>query len=188
MRGCRGLTDKEIDNVFNTLTNKRDRALWILGIKSGLRISELLSLKIGDVFEHGAIGNSVTVKKCNTKGKVESKTLPLTNSAKNAIQDLLNNTGTDNLDLPLFKSSQRDHAISRMQAHRILRSAFKELKMTGRLGTHAMRKSFAHRVHKAMGGRIEMTQVALAHKSLSSTASYIQVDRDEVEDAIMGLG
>lgn len=188
MRGCRSLTDKEIDNVFNTLSTKRDKALWILGVKTGLRISELLSLNIGDILEHGSIGNFVTVKKGNTKGKLESKTLPLTPMAKSVLQDLINEVGIDKLGLPLFKSSQSDQAISRMHAHRILKGVYNTLMLSGKCATHTMRKSFAQRVHKAMGGKIEKTQVALGHKSLSSTSSYIQVDRDEVEQAIMGLG
>ena len=188
MKGCRNLTDKEIDNVFSTLNNPRDRALWILGVKTGLRISELLSLKIADVLEHGSISGFVTVKKSSTKGKLESKTLPLTASARTALKELLDYFGFDQMDRPLFKSSQGEQAITRMQAHRILKAAYSELKLSGKCATHTMRKSFAHRMHKVMGEKIEKTQVALGHKSLSSTSSYIQVSRDEVEQAIMGLG
>lgn len=188
MKGCRSLTDQEIDSVFNTLNNPRDKALWILGVKTGLRISELLSLRIEDILEHDSIANFVTVKKSNTKGKIESKTLPLTSSAKAALKELLDYVGFDQTKRPLFKSSQGEEAISRMQAHRILKSAYSELKLSGKCATHTMRKSFAHRVHKVMGEKIEKTQVALGHKSLSSTSNYIQVNRDEVERAIMGLG
>ena len=188
MKGCRNLSDKEIDSVFNALSNPRDKALWVLGVKTGLRISELLSLKVEDVIEHGVIANFVTVRKSNTKGKLESKTLPLTASAKAALNDLVNLVGFDRPQLPLFKSSQSDEAITRMQAHRILKTVYLKLRLSGKCATHTMRKSFAHRVHKVMGEKIEKTQVALGHKSLSSTSNYIQVNRDEVEQAIMGLG
>ncbi|HEY5235825.1 MAG TPA: tyrosine-type recombinase/integrase [Rhabdochlamydiaceae bacterium] len=188
MKGCRPMTDVEISSVFNQLGNKRDKSLFLLGCKSGLRISELLSLKVGDVLEYGIVGNYVTVAKCNTKGKAESKTLPLSKSAKETLQDYLNDFGVLDHRAPLFKSFQSQEPITRQQAHRILKGAFKSLKMQGKLATHSLRKTFAHKVHIALGEKIERTKVALCHKSLSSTSHYIQVDREEVENAILGLG
>jgi len=188
MKGCRSLTDKEIENVFNELKTLRDKALFVLGVKSGLRISELLSLNIKDVVEYGVVGSQVTVAKRNTKGKAESKTLPLTVSAKEALQKYLDSIGTLDLNEPLFKSTKANKRIGRMQAHRILKDAFTALELKGNCSSHSLRKSYAHRVHKALGNDILKTQVALSHKSLSSTAQYLQVDRAEVEDAIRGLG
>lgn len=184
MKGSRALTDKEIDDVLNVLKSPRDRALFMLGVKTGLRVSELLSLRITDVWKNG-VTDFVTVQKRNTKGKIESKTLPLTASVKTY---LAAHIGTPDKDQPLFKSTQGDNAITRMMAHRILKNAFNQLGLQGNCSTHSMRKTYAHRIHKALGEKIEMTQVALCHKSLSSTASYLQIDREAVENAIRGLG
>jgi len=90
MKGCRSLTDEEIQSVFNQLQGPRNKMLFVLGVKLGLRVSELLSLKLQDVLEHGQVGKFVTVAKKNTKGKLESKTLPLTESAREAIQTYIN--------------------------------------------------------------------------------------------------
>jgi site-specific recombinase XerD len=188
MKGCRSLSDKEIEDVFNTLKSLRDKSLFLLGIKSGLRISELLSLQIKDVVQHGEIGNWVTVQKKNTKGKIESKTLPLTDRIRTVLKEYLDTVPNRDQELPLFKSTKGRTAITRMQAHRILKTAFNELKMTGNLSTHVLRKSFASRVHVAMGSKIELTQAALCHRSLSSTASYVQVNQEVVVKAILGLG
>lgn len=188
MKGCRSLSDKEIEDVFNTLKSLRDKSLFMLGVKTGLRIGELLSLQIKDVVQHGEIGNWVTVQKKNTKGKIESKTLPLTDRIRAVLKEYLDTVPNRDHELPLFKSEQSRKAISRIRAHMILKAAFNELKMTGNLSTHVLRKSFAHRIHIAMGSKIELTQAALGHRSLSSTASYIQVNREEVVQAILGLG
>jgi integrase len=52
MIGARPLTNGEIANVLNAFTGAyaaRDRALFVLGLKSGFRISEMLSLRVSDV-------------------------------------------------------------------------------------------------------------------------------------------
>jgi integrase len=52
MRGCRPLKEREIQRILKSLDGRyaaRDRALILLGIKSGFRISELLSLRLSDV-------------------------------------------------------------------------------------------------------------------------------------------
>ena len=78
MKGCRPLTDAEVAIVaqsFGGTYATRDRALFVLGIKTGFRISELLSLTIGDVYQHGQVVARVTVKRAHMKRKVEGRTL-----------------------------------------------------------------------------------------------------------------
>jgi site-specific recombinase XerD len=149
----------------------------------------MLSLTWGDVMEHGTIGDYVTVQKKNTKGKIESKTLPLGPTIKEALRPYLESLpGSMDLTQPLFKSSQSDKPITRAQAHNVLKDAFRSQKLTGNCRTHSLRKSYCQRIHKALGEKIELTQVAMCHKSLSSTQHYLEVDRERVEKAIVGLG
>jgi integrase len=57
MNGCRPLTDAEVELVRKTFAGRyaaRDRCLFILGIETGFRISELLSVRLGDVWRHGS--------------------------------------------------------------------------------------------------------------------------------------
>jgi site-specific recombinase XerD len=188
MKGCRNLTDEEIVNVYNELSTPRDKNMFLVGVLTGLRISELLSLRVKDVYENGRMSEWITVARKNTKGKIESKTLPMVDEARNSLEKFISSMENPKPTDPLFKSTQGDKAISRVMAHKILKKAFTSLKMTGKLSTHSCRKSFAQRIHKELGNRIERTQVALCHKSLSSTVSYIQVDREEVENGIRNVG
>jgi integrase len=60
MKGCRPLSEAEVALVsrgFSGAHAARDKALFILGVKSGFRISELLSLTVGDVWQHGRVVN-----------------------------------------------------------------------------------------------------------------------------------
>jgi integrase len=70
MRGCRPLTDSEIALVsrsFGGTYAARDRALFIVGIKTGFRIAELLSLQVGDVWQYGRVVDQVTVERAHMK-------------------------------------------------------------------------------------------------------------------------
>ena len=56
MKGTRPLDNNEIRLVsacFTGTFEERNRGLFMLGVSTGGRISELLSLKIGDVWQNG---------------------------------------------------------------------------------------------------------------------------------------
>jgi integrase len=53
MKGCRPLSEAEVTLLrqsFGGRYARRDQALFLVGVKSGFRISELLSLRVGDVW------------------------------------------------------------------------------------------------------------------------------------------
>jgi integrase len=78
MRGCRPLTGSEITLIvqsFGGTDAARDKALFLLGVKSGFRISELLSLRISDVWEHGKLVSRVTVARRYMEHKPEGRTI-----------------------------------------------------------------------------------------------------------------
>jgi len=65
-------------------TNMRDYCLFILGINSGLRVSDLLRLNIGDVLsEKGKVIDRIVIKEQKT-GKI--KNFPIGTNAKKAIE------------------------------------------------------------------------------------------------------
>ena len=61
------LTDFEVATVKDAFVRTRDKALFILVLKTGLRISELLSLKVGDVYQHEWMGDLVYVERKHMK-------------------------------------------------------------------------------------------------------------------------
>ena len=85
MKGCRPLTDAEVALVLTSFGGcyaLRDKALFLLGLKSGFRISELLSLRLADVLHHGQLVDRVTVTRRHMKKKVEGRTVILHPEAK----------------------------------------------------------------------------------------------------------
>lgn len=186
MTGCKALTDAEIKAVLSKLENMRDKALFVLGVRTGFRISELLSLKVDDVRTGGQIADRITVSRRNTKGKRASRSIALHHEAKEAIQAYIESVGGISPGHFLFLSSKSGKAITPQHAWRILDAAFKAAGIDGNTGTHTMRKTFAKNVYEIMGGNLLGAQKALGHKSLTSTAHYLSFsDEDEIDQAVL---
>lgn len=194
MKGCRPLTDEETKRVaqsFKGRFEKRDRALFLLGVKSGFRISEILSLRLRDLIANDRLLDRVTVQKRYMKKKRQSRSVILNADAKAALADWIDELraeGVDDDGTYVFRSRNgRNRAIGRVQAYRILEVAFEANGMTGKLGTHSMRKTFANKVYQNLDGDLVKTQQALGHRSINSTVSYLSFRQEEIDSAILAM-
>jgi integrase len=166
MKGSQPLTDAEVAQVaksFSGVYAKRNKAMFLVGHRTGFRISELLSIRVGDVWQHGKSTDQLTVQRRHMKGgkagKTSSRTVRLHPEAKAALSvwlEVLQKRlgGTLDPQTPVFCSRVKDattglkRPISRVQAWRILQEAYLSNALPGKLGTHAMRKTFANRVYE----------------------------------------
>jgi site-specific recombinase XerD len=193
MKGARPLSEDEVAVVAQSFGGRyaaRDRALFLLGVKSGFRISELLSLAVGDVHQHGRIVDRVTVARAHMKQKLEGRTVVLHPKAKAALAAWvleLRQHGEVTDETPLFRSRKGNRAMSTVQAWRILQEAYATNGLTGQLGTHAMRKTFANRVYAKLNHDLLRTQWALGHKNINSTVSYLSFCEAEIDAAILAV-
>jgi integrase len=190
MRGCRGFTEKEIKLIVNYQNGKhtlRNKALVLLGIATGMRIGELLSLKISDVLnKNGNIKKIIHIKRANVKMKVEGASFELPVYAIKALQDYIDNRSNVQMDEYLFKS-QKKCALKRQQAYQIIKKMARDLGLDGTIGTHSLRKTFAMRVYTAFDGNYYKCQKALRHKAITSTVSYIPVDDAEIQKVLSAM-
>lgn len=170
----RPLTDNEITSILGHMTSLRDRTLFTLGLKSGFRISEILSLKVEDVMQFGAVSDSITVRRSSMKGKRQSRTIPLHPLAKQALETYLK-SGVSGKLFP----------ITRQHAWRTIKTAARKAHLSGCISTHSMRKTFGMGVYSRTGRNIVAAQRALGHASLASTSHYLSVDQDIVDNAIL---
>lgn len=188
MAGCRSLNENEITLVKNNLDILRNKVMFILGVKSGFRITELLSLCIKDVSTDGISNDRVKVSRKSMKGKTSSREVLLHNEAKQVVKEYLDTLGFYSPNDPLFKSRQGENKpITRNQAWLILKEAYKEAGIQGSTGTHSARKSFARNVYEASGHDLALTQKAIGHSSVTTTIKYLDIKQDEVDDIIRKL-
>lgn len=194
MKGCRPLTDTEVAKVlerFQGVFARRDQALFLLGVKSGFRISELLSLTWGAVVQAGRLVDRVTVPRRHMKRKIEGRTVLLHPEARAALwawREELQQAGPVEAGAFVFRSREGgNRPISRVQAWRVLQEAYQAAGLTGKLGTHSMRKTFADRIHDRLGRDLIKTQRALGHKNINSTVSYLSFREEEIDEAILSI-
>jgi len=191
MSGCRPLSDREISLVLSKFTNERDRCLFIVGLRTGLRISELtgtriegkkivyVGLRIRDVWQNGKVVETIWVRKYNVKGQTKSRDIPLHPEAKKAIKSYLTTLGKLDPDAPLFQG------ISRFKAHRAFKDAFLRADLSGRLSTHTCRKTYAEKVYRALKHDLLATKEALGHSDIRNTVLYLDVNKSRVKKAIL---
>jgi integrase len=192
MTGCRPLSEAEVRLVSQSFGGRytpRDRALFILGVKSGFRIAELLSIRVGDVWQHARVVDHLTVRRAAMKQPREGRTVPLHPDAQAALATwLLTLRQRPGWTAQTFVCRSRkgmNQAISPVQAWRILREACDTNALTGTLDTHCMRKTFAHKVYQHLGYDLVRTKRALGHQQIRTTERYLSFAQADIDAAIL---
>ena len=149
----------------------RDTALLTLLYGAGLRISEALSLKRGDV----PLAGSLTIL---GKGRKE-RVVPVLGQVRDAIAAYAAKIPfTGAKDAPLFLS-RRGKAMSAREAQLLMQRLRGALGLTERATPHALRHSFATHL-LANGGDLRSVQELLGHASLSTTQTYTEIDTSKL--------
>ena len=195
MAGCRALTNEEVELVLQSFKGRfarRNAACFVLGIKSGFRVSELLSIRVGDVFQHGKFVSHVVVEAKYMKGKKKSRSVVLHEAAKQAIAAYMDEHEKKwgwpmTSDMYLFRSQRGvNRRLSRSQIAKILHDIYDSHRMVGKLGMHALRKTYAVRVYKLLGRDLVKTQRAMSHENINSTCRYLQdYTAEDIDHAIL---
>jgi site-specific recombinase XerD len=141
------------------------------------------------VYQHGAVVPRVTVQRRHMKKKVEGRTVPLHPEAQEALQAWLTELAAEGLRLPsryLFGNRKGvNRPISREHAWHLLTNAYATNGLSGTLGTHSMRKTFANGVYERLGHDLVKTQRAMGHKNINSTVSYLSFCESDIDEAIL---
>jgi integrase len=159
----------------------RNYVLFVLGINSGIRISDLCSLMDLDVKEDsGKIKERIVIREKKT-GKV--KNYPINESAKKALIEFLGEKKPEGKFI--FASKKGRQPITRVQAYRILNDAA-NLVGIPRIGTHSLRKTFGYHAHKN-GTSITLLQKLFNHETQKDTLKYIGITQDEIDEVYVNI-
>jgi len=146
--------------------SERDYIMFLLGINTGLRIADLLKLKINDV-----VGKTrITV----TEGKNKKRrAICLSNIYEelNSYIIQLNNTSRTEW---LFPSHKGDYPICTVQAYRQLNKAAEMIGICGCIGTSTMRKTFGYWHYKQFKDTAAL-QMIFNHPHQRRTLNYIGI-------------
>lgn len=155
----------------------RDYLLFVTGINTGLRISDLIKLKVKDVknLTHIVITEQKTGK---------TKRFLINSNLKEKLDEYIKS-------LPdceyIFKSRQGGNSpITRVQAYRIINNAVRKTGVLENIGTHTLRKTFGY-FHYQMNKDIAILQDIFNHSAPSITLRYIGINDDWKDRTIEGL-
>ncbi|KAF0819349.1 Integrase [Bacillus sp. ZZV12-4809] len=174
---------KSINKIKEILRrqSQRDLLLFVLGINTGIRVSDLLSLRISDVSDGKEIKEFIYIDDLNhgaePKNSHEQKVYFLNNSVKKELRKYFSQHDFTECDF-LFKSKKNNQPITRQQAYRIINSAAKEAGIQGKVGTHTLRKTFGYHAYRK-GIAISIIMSIYNHHSSAETMRYLGIERGE---------
>ncbi|HEY0256458.1 MAG TPA: tyrosine-type recombinase/integrase [Candidatus Methylacidiphilales bacterium] len=162
----------------------RNRALLILGCRTGMRVSELLALQAGQIWDGSKIRSRIYLDRRDTKGKTYGASIVLHPRAAAALDKWIRSRGQVSPGDWLFPSQRsKDRPMRRVTAWRALHDAFVAAGVNGKSGTHCMRKTFAANVHRALGGDLFRLAKAMRHTSPLTTLAYLSFRQEEIDRA-----
>jgi len=157
--------------------SERDYLLFVLGINTGLKISELLLIKVKDLLDEE--GKIKEFYHYSEEGTERRKSVFLNNKVKQAVQSFLDQVNQED-QVYLFQSRKFKQPITRQQAYRIIHDAAVMVGIEGKIGTNSMAKTFGYHAFK-QGVSIALLQKHFNHSTPSETLKFLGINK---EDAI----
>lgn len=178
------LSIEEVDKLLRqpdleTPKGMRDKAMLELLYATGMRVSELIHLGMGDV------NLTMGYITCQEGGK--ERIIPINHASRKALkryfekarQLLVKDTGTDSL----FTNCS-GYAMSRQGFWKMLKGYAKAAGIKGDITPHTLRHSFAAHLLQN-GADIKSVQEMLGHSDISTTQVYLHLNTNKIRDVYM---
>ncbi len=174
------LSIEEVDMLLNSLNHStpiesRNKAMIELAYASGLRVSELVSLKLQDL--HLDVG----FVQVHGKGNKE-RIVPVGEIAIDSLNEYINNNRNQLIkkhsDI-VFVNGRDGGQISRQGFFLIIKAKVKEAGINKEISPHKLRHSFASHLLKN-GVDLRLIQELLGHENISTTERYTHIQNDDL--------
>lgn len=175
------LSTSDVDRLLEQPSQKepkgiRDKAMLELLYATGIRVSELISLKVSD------INLSIGFIKCHTDKK--ERYIPIGNIAKTALKKYINDARpilatNDNEDV-LFVN-RNGSSLSRQGFWKIIKQYSEQARISADITPHTIRHSFAAHLLEN-GADLKSIQEMLGHSDISSTQVYSHLVKSKIKD------
>ena len=170
-------------------------ALFAIGIGTGCRISEILSLRRSDLIdETGELRQVIRFLKLKSRSKKpEFRELVIPEALQGYVTRLLNqemNRGYTSPDDWVFRGCHGRH-LTRFTVYDAMKRTFAMFGLRRNYATHSMRKTFAHAIFNYFLNEnpadpmraLELTRQALGHSRLETTVRYLGIRQGQIHQA-----
>ncbi len=174
---------KDIRKIKKLLRdNPRDNLLFTMGINTGLRVQDLLALRLDDV-KTVAVGDRIEIREKKT-GKLN---VLIINAEIHAALQLYLKSHTPTVQKEyLFKSRKGyNYPITTYAVTHYVQNWCDEIKLKGNFGAHTLRKTWAYQQRTQFGISWEIIAKRLNHSNPAVTRRYLGVQAEEVEEALL---
>jgi len=186
------LSKNQIDTVMAYLSNsrypQRDRVIFLLSVKAGLRAMEIANLKWDMILTpDGEAGNSIHITNVASKGRSGGRIIPLNRELRSALSEL-KLTGPIGRPSPFVITTERSVSTSAQVIVNLFTRLYINLGYTG-CSSHSGRRTFitnAARKISTVGGSLRDIQMLAGHSNLTTTQRYIEGD-GEAQQKIVQL-
>jgi len=165
------LSIREIENLLNLCNKADERAIIDLLYSSGLRVSELVDLKMDSV------NLESNYLKCKGKGNKE-RIIPLGSKAKYALNYYINTLRKEyignNFSIDYLFINNKGKKLERQDIWRLIKKLSKQMNKS--ISPHTLRHSFATHLLEN-GADLRSVQELLGHSSISTTQIYTHVSK-----------
>lgn len=190
MKAVEPIRDRiHIQAMKDAFRNPRDRLLFTLGINTGLRISDLLSLQKADVITRTGlsaqpwrVAQSIILVERKT-GK--TREIALNQVARSALKEYLADHCPRETDYLFPSRIGVNKPLSRGRAWEILKEAAEQVGIEG-IGTHTLRKTFGYHAYQ-QGIDLSLLQEIYQHSSPAITLHYIGITQDQIREVYHDL-
>lgn len=149
--------------------------MFTIGINTGLRVSDILSLKVSDV----SYRSHIIIKEMKTD---KIKRFLINAQLQKELQKYIKEEDLMEHNYLIYSNKGNNKPIGRVQAYRVLHEAAVELGLV-EIGTHTMRKTFGYWHYKQYKD-VAILQTIFNHSSPSITLAYIGITDDMMDDTI----
>ena len=165
------LSRKEIIDLLNAVTNPKHRLLLMLTYSAGLRVSEIVSLRVEDIdYDRGLI------RVQQGKGKKDR----YTTLSSIVLQELLNYQKTYQPVKWLFPGADKDKHLAARTAQNVLAKGREKAGITKHFSIHTLRHSFATHLLED-GTDLRYVQELLGHSRPETTMIYTHVTEKDLK-------
>jgi len=173
----------QIKNLLRGQSRFRDLLLFVTGINTALRISDLLGLQAGQFMDDGKQIRSRFWIKEQKRGKRHE--IVINQSIRAALEEYLQ-IFPDSIENPenslFFSTKVRDYSepIKRGQAWKFISSICRDVGLRGNYGTHSLRKTWGYHA-RMQGVDLALIMHKLNHESIAYTKRYLGITDAELE-------
>lgn len=178
MKFVQPIRDKKKIALMKTLLKEKDEKyyiMFVIGINVGLRISDILKLKVSDVYNKTHI--NISEQKTH-----KAKRFLINSQMQKEFQNYIESNNLKDDDYLIQSRKGQNKPLQRNRAYVVLNEIASQIGLE-EIGTHSLRKTFGY-WHYQQFKDVALLQNIFSHSSQSVTLRYIGLEQDQLDNSI----